>query len=93
MLLLNSIYMMKKSYQTRNRLYGQLAKYVKQLDGFTAKRWSRTVVEVMDYNSKVLHIAIPKVSITGEQKFAFDAVKLYAKERGIKIIVSVVTNK
>ncbi|SET36665.1 endonuclease toxin domain-containing protein, partial [[Clostridium] polysaccharolyticum] len=88
-----SIDLTLKSYQDKNKLYGQLARNVRQLEGFSGKVWSEQEVLLKDYDAKVLQIAISKAIITGEQKLAFDAVKLYAKEKGIKIIVTVVTNK
>ena len=90
MLLFNSIYMTAKSYQKRNRLYGQLAKYVRQLDRFRGKAWSNKNVRLVDYDHKVLRIAIPNITITGEQRLALDAAKLYAKQKDIKIVISVV---
>ena len=85
-----SIDLTAKSYQTRNRLYGQLAKYVRQLDRFRGKAWSNKNVRLVDYEHKVLRIAIPNVTITGEQRLALDAAKLYAKQKDIKIVISVV---
>jgi hypothetical protein len=82
-----------KSYQDKNKLYGQLARNVRQLEGFSGKTWNGSRITMENYDSKLLRIAVPKVTMTGEQKLAFDAVKLYAKEKEIKIIVTVVTNK
>ena len=63
------------------------------MDGFRGKTWSEKEIFSMDYDVKILQIAIPKASITGEQKLALDAVKLYAKEKGIKLIFTIVTKK
>ena len=90
---IKSIDLSAKTYQTQSKLYGKLAKDVRALDGFTGKRWAKKVIMEDQYTSKALQIAIPRMTITKEQKMALDAVKLYAEERKIDTIITVVTKK
>lgn len=61
--------------------------------GLREREWAKIEVTQDQYSSKILQIAIPRMTITEEQKMALDAVKLYAEERKIDTIITVVTKK
>lgn len=76
-----------------NNLYRVLANDVRLLERFTERKWGEQYVRLTDYDSKILQIVVPKMMITQEQKAALDAVKLYASERNIEVVVTVLTTK
>ena len=47
-------------------------------------------VDVKDYSSKKLEIAMQDIKITAEQRKGLEMVKEYAKEKGIEITITVV---
>lgn len=87
---IKSIHLSMKTYQTRNGLYNVLAKYIRQLDGFIGKQWNGIEVKAVDYNTKVLQVAVPDFSFTEAQKLALESAKVYASERNIKLVVTVI---
>ena len=50
----------------------------------------RKKVDVKDYSSKKLEIAMQDIKITAEQQRGLEMVKEYAKEKGIEITITVV---
>ena len=47
-------------------------------------------MDVKDYSSKKLEIAVQDMKITAEQRSGIEMVKEYAKEKGIEITITVV---
>ena len=60
------------------------------LDDFTWKQWGGKKVDMKDYSSKKLEIAVQDMKITAEQRSGIEMVKAYAKEKGIEVIITVV---
>ena len=50
----------------------------------------RKKVDVKDYSSKKLEIAMQDIKITAEQQSRIEMVKEYAKEKGIEVTITVV---
>ena len=59
-------------------------------DDFTWKQWGGKKVDMKDYSSKKLEIAVQDMKITAEQRSGIEMVKAYAKEKGIEVIITVV---
>ena len=78
------------SYQTAKGIYNKLRRDVDALDDFTWKQWKGQRVDVKDYSSKKIEIAVQDMKITAEQQRGLEMVKEYAKEKGIEITITVV---
>ena len=78
------------SYQTAKGVYNKLRRDVDDLDDFTWKQWGGKKVDMKDYSSKKLEIAVQDMKITAEQRNGIEMVREYAKEKGIEITITVV---
>ena len=87
---IKSIDLSLPSYQTAKGIYNKLRRDVDNLDDFTWKQWGGKKVDMKDYSSKKLEIAVQDMKITAEQRSGIEMVKAYAKEKGIEVIITVV---
>lgn len=78
------------SDQTAKGIYNKLRRDADELDDFTWKQWGGKKVDVKDYSSKKLEIAMQDIKITAEQRSGIKMVKEYAKEKGIEVTITVV---
>jgi len=87
---IKSIDLTERSYQTAKGIYNKLRRDVDALDDFTWKQWKGQRVDVKDYSSKKIEIAVQDMKITAEQQRGLEMVKEYAKEKGIEISITLV---
>ena len=82
-----------KSYQTSNGIFGKILKDASTLKNFTGKAWGDNVIIAAQYDSKVLYLILPDISITSEQMLGLQAAELYIKNQyNIQLLITVATN-
>ena len=81
-----------KSYQTSNGIFGKILKDASALNNFKQKFWAKQTISLADYDSKVLQIILPNMSITAEQMLGLQAAELYINNQyGIQLLITIAT--
>ena len=87
---IKSIDLNAKTYQVPNSLRNRLNNYVDEVEGFKGDRWGGDEVKEIDIKSRAVSIAIPKGSMTEEQRALFEEARERARKlpRPVDIIVT-----
>jgi hypothetical protein len=73
------------TYQSTQRLFGSITRYVDDLAEFDGDQLDDIVIKGSDTTARTLKLAIPKVPVTPAQQAAVEAAINYAKSRGITL--------
>jgi hypothetical protein len=77
---IKSIDLNAKTYQVPNSLRNRLNNYVDEVEGFKGDRWGGDEVKEIDIKSRALSIAVPKGSMTAEQRAIVEEVRERARK-------------
>ena len=78
------------TYQTGRGIYNALVKNIDDLDAFEKRSWRHTTINIDDYDYKQLEVAIPKITISKDQKNGLEQAVKYAKSKNINVKITVV---
>jgi hypothetical protein len=76
------------TYQDAARLTYRINDYVRKLANFDGANYGKTAIAAEDITNRVLHVVVPKGSVTDAQQEAFDAAINRAKSVGITLKVT-----
>jgi hypothetical protein len=76
------------TYQEATRLTYRINDYVRKLANFDGANYGKTAITAEDITNRVLHVVVPKGSVTDVQKEAIDAAINRAKNIGITLKVT-----
>ena len=87
---IKSIDLNAKTYQVPNSLSYRLNNYVDEVEGFNGDRWGGDEVKEIDITGRAINIAVPKGSMTEEQRAVFEEARERARKlpRPVDIIVT-----
>ena len=78
------------TYQTGRGIYNALVKNIDDLEAFEKRSWRHTTINIDDYDYKQLEVAIPKITISKDQKNGLEQAVKYAKSKNINVKITVV---
>ena len=78
------------TYQTGRGIYNALVKNIDDLEAFEKRSWRHTTINIDDYDYKQLEVAIPKITISKDQKNGLQQAVKYAKSKNINVKITVV---
>ncbi len=87
---IKSIDLNAATYQNAARLTYKLNKYINEVAEFDGDVWTGTKVLSSEINGRALSLAVPKGSMTGEQRIAIEAARAWAKsiDKPVEIIIT-----
>ena len=68
----------------------RINKDIDKLVNFKGRTWGGTEINHSDILSRTLEIALPDIKLTPQQISAINASKIYAKSKGVDLIITVV---
>lgn len=78
------------TYQTGRGIYNALVKNIDDLEAFEKRSWRHTTINIDDYDYKQLEVAIPKITISKDQKNGLEQAVKYAKSKNINVKITVI---
>ena len=87
---IKSVDLTANTYQTGRGIYNALVKNIDDLEAFEKRSWRHTTINIDDYDYKQLEVAIPKITISKDQKNGLEQAVKYAKSKNINVKITVV---